>query len=316
MELLPIDLVCIKDYWLVHMIDPARLDLNRGFLKQSLPDDTPVDEIIPLDRWFNLNRNKHGDIVPTRTSGIFHVARCGSTLLTQNLKATGQFMALGEPKFIGRLLSRYAGSVEPALLCETLQLMVHVWENWASTQGKRLVIKFSSLGKPAVARALQCLPRSNFVFLYREPTGVLESLTRKPPSYVRRANARPHGDEIPGLVNRPDAGHAVNATRSYCSIIDGFSEITDPRIMPVDYNDLARQFGTIVTHFDPAFPADNLIWDDRIYAKWQGDEPHEYAAIGAAQMAAFSERESELIEIANGYYEKFRKSRSAGAVIG
>lgn len=244
--LLPTHVARVRDSIFVHLSDPECLDLARGFFKQSIPEDRPVDRFMRLEDWLDSQRATAGPEEFTNTSGIFHLARCGSTLLAQNLKATGQCIVLGEPRFIGQLIHNLAGTMDHELYVRALQAIVGVWQDWAAQQNRHLVIKFSSLAYRNLEDLFDLLPGSRFLFLFREPTAVLESLTRSPPTYITRGGSDGYVSGLPEFAGQAAEGLAYHAAESFCSVLDRFERAANERLACVEYDNLNEQFPAIL----------------------------------------------------------------------
>lgn len=119
-HLVPVKIVKVDRFFMVHLLDPERLDLDRGFFRDALPEKLPVDRIVELKQWLLENdangTQKHfGD-----TACIFHVARCGSTLLARNLRANSNCVVLSEPCFLGKTYQLLSDQ-DPSILRATLR---------------------------------------------------------------------------------------------------------------------------------------------------------------------------------------------------
>lgn len=113
---------------------------------------------------------------------IFHVSRCGSTLLSQLLDLNEACVTLSEVPFFDQLLrARYDSQ-----LAETVDVATHfpaamrLYGQRRSERERLLVVKLDSwqVGFHAELRALY--PRTPFVLLYREPGAVIRSHRKRP----------------------------------------------------------------------------------------------------------------------------------------
>ena len=101
-HMLPIKFAQAGKHILVHLISAEKLNMMWGFFRDSLkalPDGQVPEKIIDLKTWLKLNEQPVTSL--PEIGFIFHISRCGSTLLSQNLKASPRFVVLGEAEFLG-----------------------------------------------------------------------------------------------------------------------------------------------------------------------------------------------------------------------
>jgi hypothetical protein len=139
---------------------------NRLF-RRSTPLDVLADETFDL-----------------RPSGlIFHMSRCGSTLIAQMLASLPRNVVLSEPGPIDQILrvpSRQPG-VAPERLVGWLRAMAAALGRRRYVEERDLFIKLEGwhvLVLPLIRRAFPDVP---WVFLYRDPIEVMTSLARQRP---------------------------------------------------------------------------------------------------------------------------------------
>ncbi|BBB63160.1 hypothetical protein UNDKW_4887 [Undibacterium sp. KW1] len=121
---------------------------------------------------------------------IFHVSRCGSTLLTQMLASLPQCVVMSEPPVIDAFFRYYHAHPE-------LQNATNIFQNLIAALGQRrspdeshFFVKFDSWHLPWLPFVRAAFPAIPIIFLYREPQAVLAS------------HQRQRGPQmIPGLLN-------------------------------------------------------------------------------------------------------------------
>lgn len=285
----------------MQFVDPARIDWRPGFFQLGLPNDAPVAAIESLDAWCDRTP------LPAQfssTNGIFHVSRCGSTLLTQNLKATGEVVVLSEPPFMRVMRTLLNDTVDEDAAIGIVARTIGAWQEWARTRNRKLVIKFNSQAHSYSEKLMQALPGARFVFLHREPAAVLESIERHPPSYLRRGydedryapEPEPEGTTAPSLM------HA--AVSRYCSAVQAFADMTDADLLKVAYPDLAKRWPEILRHC--GITVGEQPWDGSISAKAKNPETAApYEPVEAEKVSSFAARQRELLEVARMTYTKF-----------
>jgi hypothetical protein len=101
---------------------------------------------------------------------IFHMSRCGSTLVAQMLAGLRGSVVLSEPSVIDRVL-RGNGSLKPDLLGNMVTALVAPFSTYAS-----VVIKFSGRAVTEHEVIRETMPEVPGIFLYRDPVEALVSL--------------------------------------------------------------------------------------------------------------------------------------------
>lgn len=101
---------------------------------------------------------------------VFHVSRCGSTLLTQLLSMQPSNIAVSEAPLIDEVLRLYR-PYNPDLLKATIALIGQKrfpYEN-------KYIVKLDSWHLPFYAQFRALYPTTPFIFLYREPVAIIHS---------------------------------------------------------------------------------------------------------------------------------------------
>jgi hypothetical protein len=119
---------------------------------------------------------------------IFHMSRCGSTLISQMLAALPDTVVISEPGPIDRLAR--AASVPEAQRAEWLRWMVSALGQKRGGQERRYFIKFDSLTVLALPFIRRVFPSVPWIFLYRNPEEVLVSHLQLPAAAM-----------TPGIIN-------------------------------------------------------------------------------------------------------------------
>ena len=110
---------------------------------------------------------------------IFHVSRCGSTLLTQLLASLPQCIVMSEPPIIDSLLRLYHDSGDAAASVTLLRQAILALGQRRSGEETHFVIKFDCWHIHSLDLLRQAFPRTPCLFLYREPLAVLTSHQRQ-----------------------------------------------------------------------------------------------------------------------------------------
>jgi hypothetical protein len=170
---------------------------------------------------------------------VFHMSRCGSTLVSQMLAAVVEHRVLSEPPPVDSVLR--AAEVLPDLTDDGREAWLR-WTVAALGQGapgqSRLFVKFdawSALELPLVRRAFPAVP---CVFLFRDPVEVLVSQSRQYGAHVLPGvlPAEAFGMTPETAAAIPLVEYAARVLGRICEAALGFEN--DPLVTFADYADL------------------------------------------------------------------------------
>lgn len=188
---------------------------------------------------------------------IFHMSRCGSTLVSRMLAALPENLVISEAGPID-LLARAAWIPEP-LKAEWLRWMVSALGQKRSGLETRYFIKFDSptvLALPFIRRVFPSVP---WIFLYRNPVEVLASHLREP-----AAAMSPGMITDIGVIDAPMAEIVSMSLEEYAArVIGRICECAclglDECGMLLNYAHLpGALWSDIARHFGVAFRADEI----------------------------------------------------------
>ncbi len=110
---------------------------------------------------------------------IFHLSRCGSTLLCQMLASLPESIVLSEPPIIDACLRQTPPDIRGEAQLVLLRQMVRALGQRRQPQEQHLFIKLDCWHIPYLPLLRQAFPSTPFWFLYREPAAVLASHQRQ-----------------------------------------------------------------------------------------------------------------------------------------
>lgn len=114
-------------------------------------------------------------VVPT--AFIFHVSRCGSTLLTQMLSHLPHCIVLSEPPVIDAFFRHYQELSQENILL--FQRLIATLGQRRNEQEKHFIVKFDSWHIGRLDFIRQAFPQTPMIFLYRDPQQVQASHQRQ-----------------------------------------------------------------------------------------------------------------------------------------
>ncbi len=125
---------------------------------------------------------------------IFHISRCGSTLLSNSARAAGRPLVLSEPSVISHLLG---ADVNPGLRGvefateELICGVINAYSRLAESSNSQLVIKFTSWNILFLPLLRTLFPRSRVAIVVRDPLEVAVSCINAPPGWAKWRNSKP-----------------------------------------------------------------------------------------------------------------------------
>lgn len=236
------------------------------FFEDSLALQAPQDRRLSATPLSALDELPDG--VPP-TAFIFHVSRCGSTLLTQALATLPQCIVLSEPPALDAFFRLHHRHPQQSGGTYTFRRLVAALGQRRSPAERHLVIKLDCWHLPWMPFVRAAFPDTPVVFLYREPGEVLASHQRQ------RGQQMVPGlidlSRLEDLVNRPGAlrlapgdldGHAIRVLESLYRCGLDMAATTDLAL--VDYGQLP-----------------GVIWEELLHTLRIECTPGELAALQA-----------------------------------
>ncbi|RZJ13309.1 MAG: hypothetical protein EOO54_20070, partial [Haliea sp.] len=109
------------------------------------------------------------------TAFIFHVSRCGSTLITQMLASLPSCIVISEPPVLDAFFRLHHHQPARSGGIGTLRSLVAALGQRRSAEERHLFVKFDSWHMPWMPLVRQAFPETPIVLLYRDPVQVLAS---------------------------------------------------------------------------------------------------------------------------------------------
>jgi len=205
---------------------------------------------------------------------IFHMSRCGSTLLSRLLATMTQTLVISEPQPLNALLATAAGADEAAL--------ADVLRNLIRALGCRrfgeqfYVLKLSSWNIRLLPVFRRAFPAARIVFVQRAPAEVMASMHADPPGWLALRQypvwAELLFDGAAG-ANQPPDDDEVRA-QSLKAILAAARDAADRGALIVDYNELpAAAWRRVAAFLGITLTADDVTRmqdEQRYYAKDAG----------------------------------------------
>lgn len=145
-------------------------------------DDAQI-ELIPLDVFLSNFQDK--DTEEQSLNFIFHMSRCGSTLVTQMLAAVDRFYVISEPTIILAILNPIMTLSDGVTKKQLLKAAINAIHACKPEHCERVFIKFRSWNILFLDEILDLYPDVRWMFTHRNGLEVLESVLRNPPGWMR-----------------------------------------------------------------------------------------------------------------------------------
>lgn len=223
---------------------------------------TPIDMLADAQpQQSHLMPNLMSNLAPT--GFIFHMSRCGSTLLSQMLAASARHIVISEAEPIDTVVQ--ARRARPGLSeeeqIEMLRSVVSALGQMRSGDEQHFFVKLDSWHAMALPLFRRAFPGTRWIFLYREPVEILVSQFRKRGLHM-----------VPGLLGDIfDRGSPeTQAPEAYCAHV------------------LARIGESVLRNYAPG-PGLLVNYASLLEAVWTDVLPHFGVGCSAIDRAAMAE---------------------------
>ncbi|MGO9651429.1 hypothetical protein [Mycobacterium sp.] len=228
---------------------------------------------------------------------IFHLSRCGSTLVSRLLCAVPGAVVLAEPAPLNALLRLDPDRVDEATLVRLVRLLVRALGRCRHGDERQLVLKCTSWNIRRRAVLAAAFPETPWIWVQRDPVRVLASLLAEPPGWLG-FQARPgRAAQLFGLdpATLPAMSRVEFAARVLGALLGAAAADTGRRLL-IDYTDLpGAVWQRVAPHFGldaDAAAIDRMIEESRFYSKhpasrvFTGDAPERRPATDEMREAA------------------------------
>jgi hypothetical protein len=215
---------------------------------------------------------------------VFHLSRCGSTLVSRLLGTLPGVVVIAEPSPLNALLGLDPDRVDGATLVRLVRLLVRALGRRRHGDERHLVLKCTSWNIRRREILAAAFPETPWVWVQRDPAHVLSSLMASPPGWLGLEVTPPATARLFGLdpVAVPARERVEFTARALGAML--WSAAADPdRRLCVDYADLpAAIWQQVAPHFGIATDAaaiERMTEQSRFYSKdaapraFSGDAP-------------------------------------------
>jgi hypothetical protein len=191
----------------------ALREIGPGQLQDAFMQET-IARIPAAESFVHIAREDLGKASPgTQPAGvIFHVARCGSTLISQLLKTLDNLVVYSEPLPFNELL------LPPHKVPrrELVAALRSLGDSFARHAGRPYVLKFSSWNTLFCGLLTEAFPGSPWILSLRDPIEVGVSLLQHPAGWMRA-----NDEASRQLVRHVDPGAAARSPEEFVAWLYG-----------------------------------------------------------------------------------------------
>ena len=130
---------------------------------------------------------------------IFHLSRCGSTLVSRLLGTLPGVVVVSEPSPLNALLGLDPDRVDGATLVRLVRLLVRALGRRRHGDERHLVLKCTSWNIRRREILAAAFPETPWVWVQRDPAHVVASLLANPPGWLGLGAAPPQAARLFGL---------------------------------------------------------------------------------------------------------------------
>lgn len=227
---------------------------------------------------------------------IFHMSRCGSTLLAQSLAALPDNVVLSEPEAVDTLLQWLNDMPDGngTAGAELLRALLSALGQARRAEDRRVFWKTDCWHMCRAGEILSAFPGVPWLFLYRDPLEVLVSQMRMPALYQIPGSMARHGlHPPPELLTRPLEHGAWVLEQVLCAAAEAIRHF--PNGLLLNYSELPAALETrVAQHFSLQLHAAELA-ALRSATFRDAKQPHRtFQTDGAAKQAEVDERLREI----------------------
>jgi hypothetical protein len=259
-------------------------ELQDAFMQETVAR-IPASETV-----LHVTRDEFGSAAPdTAPVGIiFHVARCGSTLISQSLKHLDNLVVYAEPQPVNEIL------VPPRRWprADLVAALRTLGDAFARHAGRPYVLKLSSWNTLFCDIVTEAFPETNWVLNLRDAVEVGVSLQRQPPGWL--SGTTEASRSLIEIMAPEDGSESPEerAARAYGAFCKAAARLDPSRGRLVDYEALpAAVWDIVAPHF--SLPVDarqraGIAQAAHMHAKARLGQSAKFVPDAAAKQAAAS----------------------------
>jgi hypothetical protein len=297
----PVRLIISSDPYNVIWLKTGKLTVHQPFFEHRLLHSW-ISQIRPrlgstsIDRLIDLHKTDPG-LAPT--GFVFHVSRCGSTLVSNMLSVPASCSVLSEPFSVGTSLILAETSLPEQQHIEIFRALLGVLGRPQTPNQKHLFVKFTSWNVLYLSFIKKVFPEVPWIFIYRRP---LEVAVSNLEDRIAWNLANNHPRLIERQLGIPDMS-SLSVEEFYARVIAKYGESAlrglDTNSMLVEYGEISESFIPRLLSFFKIEPTEEEIERMKgclkLYSK-DGTKQRKYSADGVKKVKMASPHLKEMID--------------------
>jgi hypothetical protein len=212
---------------------------------------------------------------------IFHLSRCGSTLLTRSLQQLPGCVVVSEPTMINQVLRADAAIIDDETRVRLIRLLIRAFGRVRFGDERHYVLKLSSWNVRKLAVFRSAFPKTPLLWLQRKPAEVIASLLAREPEWRQELQVPQFAsalfDVTAGEVAAAD--QAALYASALASLLKAARAAPPAAMRTIDYADLPQAAWTTVAPYFGLTPDDGdialMAAQARFYSKDADPTPFE-----------------------------------------
>ncbi len=170
---------------------------------------------------------------------LFHMSRCGSTLLSRLIATAPDTLTISEPQPVNALLAGAPPAADEILLAKALRCLIRALG--CRRFGERFyLVKLSSWNVRRLALFRRAFPAAKIVFVQRAPAAVMASLRADPPGWLQWRSEPAAAQMLFGIAPEalPQLDDDAFAAEALAAMLDAARVAAQDGALVVDYSEL------------------------------------------------------------------------------
>jgi hypothetical protein len=216
---------------------------------------------------------------------VFHMSRCGSTLLSRLLSTLPGMVVAAEPGPINALLETDPDLVNDEVLVTVLRLLIRALGRIRSGDETHYVVKLSSWNVRLLPLFRRAFPDTPWVWVHRRPEEVMASILAGPPGWMQLRHYPRRAEYLFGLDPFEVSTMAPEefCARVLASMLEAWLAASGERSLVVDYRELPGAVWERVAPFFGLTPSARDIARMAEEARYYAKDPVKRVFAGAAE---------------------------------
>jgi hypothetical protein len=215
---------------------------------------------------------------------VFHMSRCGSTLLSRLLSTLPGMVVAAEPGPINTLLETDPDRVDDEARVTVLRLLIRALGRIRAAEETDYVVKLSSWNVRLLPLFRRAFPDVPWVWVHRRPEEVMASILAGPPGWMQLRHYPRRAEYLFGLdpFEVPNMAPEEFCARVLVAMIEAWLTAAGERKLVVDYRELPSAVWERVAPFLGLMPSADDIARMAQEARYYAKDPVKRIFAGAA----------------------------------